>query len=183
MKALFLAASAAALTATLPASASVITIGDSLARSCYVSALVRDDGREALFACDRAFAEEALSFEDRVATHVNRGIVRMLSGDDRGAEQDFRAAIGLDPNQAEAWLNLGVLRYRQENSADAIAMFDRALALRTQSPALAYLGRGLANEHRGNLRAAYADLLRAQKLRPKWDKPARELARYEVRRR
>jgi len=33
------------------------------------------------------------------------------------------------------------------------------------------------------VKAAYADLQRATQLKPKWDAPARDLARYQVRRR
>ena len=38
-------------------------------------------------------------------------------------------------------------------------------------PALAYFGRGLANEDMGNIRDAYADYRRAAQLDPQWSAP------------
>ena len=49
-------------------------------------------------------------------------------------------------------------------------------------PEIAYYGRGLAHEDVGNVKAAYDDLQRAVALKPKWDAPAKDLARYQVRR-
>ena len=183
MKALFLAVGAAAATATLPASAQVMTIGSTLAEGCYRAAQSRDDRREALETCHRALREEALTYRDRVATLVNRGIVRMVKEDDEAARRDFRTAIALDANQPEAWLNMAILQLNHGDSAGAIPLFNRALELRTQAPEIAYYARGLAHEQRGNLGAAYADLSRAASLKPGWDKPAQELGRYRVRRR
>ena len=55
--------------------------------------------------------------------------------------------------------------------------------LGTERPEIAYYGRGLANEDVGNVKAAYDDLQRAVSLKPKWNAPAKDLARYQVRRR
>lgn len=182
MKAFILATTAVLLTATAPASASIITVGGSFAESCYHSAVARAKTVEALATCDQALAEQALTARDQMATHVNRGILRMIKGENAGAQADFDRALTIDPNEPEIWLNMGVLHFQQGDSDGAVRMFERAIALRTKAPALAYFGRGLANEDRGNLRAAYADLTRARELRPDWSEPARELARYRVRR-
>jgi len=181
MKAFVLAAGAAFLTATVPASASVVSLGGGFARACYVAAEAQNSSAITLRDCDLALAEQSLDARDIVATHVNRGILRMLGDNKIGAEADFRRAIELDPNEPEAWLNYGILRLNQKNSAAAIQMFERALALQTRRPELAYFGRALANEDRGNVRAAYVDLKRAQMLAPKWALPAEELSRYQVR--
>ena len=180
VRALFLAA--AAIFATIPASASVLTVGGSFAEGCFRFAESRVGTREALSTCDRAFTDQALSDEDEFATYVNRGIVKMHRGELNGAQADFDRAGTMDPTRGEPWLNLGVLRIKQGNARGAIAMFDKALALGTDSPEVAYYGRGLAHEDVGNLKAAYADLRKAIELRPKWSDPARELARYSVRR-
>ena len=60
-------------------------------------------------------------------------------------------------------------------------MVERALALNTRKPALAYFVRGLANEDRGNVKAAYADLVHARDLAPDWKEPGVELQRYKIR--
>lgn len=183
MKALILAVSASALTAAIPASAQVLTLGGSLAESCYVSALERDSSFQAIRTCNRAFVEQGLTRDDAFATHVNRGIVLMIRGDLAGARADFTRAAAMKPNRSEPWLNMAILRFNQGDSAGSIELFSRAIELGTNKPAIAYYGRGLAHEDAGNLNAAYADLRRAVSLQPGWAEPARELARYQVRQR
>lgn len=183
MKALVLAASAAMIAAAFPASAAVLTVGGSFAEGCYRFAQTRVGTVDAIDTCDRAFTDQALSYEDEFATHVNRGIVRMHRREFTGAQADFDRAVAMIPNRGEPWLNMGVLRLKQGDSAGAIPLFDKALALGTDAPEVAYYGRGLAHEDQGDLKSAYADLRKAVELRPRWSEPARELARYQVRRR
>jgi len=181
MKAFFLASAAVLSAATVPASASVITIGGSLAEACYHNAEARRALPEAIRECDRAFAEQALTFQDEFATHVNRGILHMIRRDFDNARADFDKAAAMQPNHPEPWLNMGIMRFNGGDSAGALALFTKALELGTSAPEVAYYGRALANEDRGNIRAAYADLKRALALKPDWVEPARELARYQVR--
>lgn len=182
MKALVLAAGAAALTVALPGSAEVMTIGGSFAHSCYLSAKARDSTSRALEECSQALTQEALTTHDRFATHVNRGILRMINRDYANAEQDYDRAIALDGRSGEPWLNMAIMRFNQRRAAEAIPLFDRALELGTIRPEVAYYGRALAHEDTGNVRAAYADLRRAVQLKPRWSEPAIDLARYQVRR-
>lgn len=174
---LFLAAAAAL---AVPTGASVTTIGDGFAVSCYKSAESRLANQQALAECDSALTE-ALGNDDRVATHVNRGILRLIKQDFAAAEADFNEAIRLDPREPEAWLNKGILLVKAGRSADAVTPLDRSLQLRTRRPALAYYARGLANEERGDVRAAYRDLKQAQAIAPEWREVATELARFQVR--
>jgi tetratricopeptide (TPR) repeat protein len=88
----------------------------------------------------------------------------------------------MDPARSEPWLNLATLRLKQGKSAEALPLFTRAIELGIEEPEFAYFGRGLAHEDVGNLKAAYADLRRAAELSPTWSEPAKELARYQVRR-
>ena len=183
MRALVLALGAAAIAATVPASAAILTVGGSFAEGCFRFAESRVATLDAMQTCDRAVSEEALSYDDEFATYVNRGIVRMHRKEFAGAQADFDRAVAMNPKRGEPYLNMAVLRFKQGDSAGAIPLFDKALAYGTDAPEAAYYGRGLAHEDTGNLKAAYADLRRAVELRPKWDEPARELARYQVRRR
>ena len=96
---------------------------------------------------------------------------------------DFDAAMAINPDQPEAWLNKGIALYQQGQPAAALPYFEGSIARRTSYQALAYYARGLANEDTGNIRAAYSDLRRAQALSPKWAAPKAELARYQVRQR
>jgi len=183
MKALFLAAATLGLCAGASANAATLTIGGSLARSCYEAAEARSSTSSDLDVCNRALTEEALLSADRVATHVNRGILRLVNREFQLADADFDRALAINPNQPEAWLNKGVSRLRQGDSAAAVPMIARAIELKTTRPALAFYTRGIAYEDRGDVKSAYADLVRARELEPRWDLPAKELARYQVRRR
>ena len=168
----------------LPLSAAqggIITIGEGFARSCYEASQKHDARPATIEVCNRAFTEQALDPHDEVATHVNRGILFYLTDNLSAANRDYDAAIALDPNEPEAWLNKGMAALKARNSEVAAPMFEKALALKTVRPALAYYGRAIANEDKGNLRQAYADLQRARDLEPRWPLPGEQLKRYVVR--
>ncbi|NUT00068.1 MAG: hypothetical protein HOP96_03725 [Sphingomonas sp.] len=183
MKALVLAVGVVGLTAALPASAGIMTIGGSYAEGCFKAAEQHSTTLESLNTCDRAFTEEALTRDDELATHVNRGILLMLRDDYGRAHSDFSLAMAMNPNRSEPYMNMAILKLRNGKSAEAVQLFSKAIELRTELPEVAYYGRALANEDVGNVKAAYADLQRATSLKPKWEAPARDLARYQVRRR
>jgi len=176
-------ATATGLMASTSAFAAVTVIGSSPARQCYLAAREQARGVPVLPECDLALSGGGtMDRYDTVATHVNRGILRMYSGNTGGAIADYDAAIGIDPDQAEAWLNKGIALMRSGGStAEALPVLDMALAKKTREPALAYFARALAHEDAGHVRAAYADLLKARELAPKWSAPARELKRYQRR--
>lgn len=166
---------------SVPAIAGVTVIGNSSARQCFEAAdsrmmpSIRD-----LRVCDSAFAEEALSRHDRVATHVNRGILRLRRGNVDPAIADFDMAMELDPRQPEAYLNKGAALIRIDNPAEALRLFTVALDYDTRRPELAHFGRAIANEELGNVREAYEDYRRASELDPDWAEPQTELRRFRV---
>lgn len=162
------------------ANAAIVTLGAGLARSCYEASQAQDNSPEAIRTCDRALEEQALDRHDLVATHVNRGILHYLSNDLASANRDYDAALAINPNEAEAWLNKAFAALKGGNDEVAMPLFVKAIDLRTVRPALAYYGRGVALENRGRLREAYADLLRARDLDPKWSVPGEELKRYQL---
>jgi tetratricopeptide (TPR) repeat protein len=175
---------AAALSAiAVPAVAAVTVLGNSSARMCYEAADARAvPSRDSLMRCDEALHEENLSSYDLVATLVNRGIIKLRMGDTSGAIEDFDGALKRDPNQAEAYLNKGVAVLRRPDGwAQAVSLFDSALAKNTRRPALAYYGRGVANEAGGHIREAYFDYREASRIEPQWHEPQAELTRFTVR--
>ena len=181
MRAIFLSTAAFALMGMAPTGAAVISVGGSSAESCYHAAAARDASDHGLRHCNSAVSAEVLPFDDLVASYVNRGVLRLVRSDYRSAEADFNQAMRLHANQPEAWLNKGIARYQQGDTLGAVKNFERALELHTSYPEIAYFGRALANEDRGDIRGAYADLKRASELKPKWEAPQRELARFQVR--
>ena len=180
---IIVAASLAAF--AVPAGAAVTVLGSTSARLCFEAADARiAPSRESLGRCDQALAEENLSDYDTVATYVNRGILKLRVGNYDPAIADFDMALARDPDQAEAYLNKGVALLRKPDGwAQAVPLFDAAIAKKTRRPALAYYGRGVANELAGHVKEAYFDYREASRIEPKWHDPQVELARFTVRER
>jgi len=164
-----------------PAAASVMVIGSSDARLCFEAAdsplmpQTRDMQR-----CNDALHAGALSTYETVATHVNRGILRLRRGLIDEAIADFDEAMAIDPNQPEAYLNKGAALIQRQNPSEATQMFTVALEHNTQRPAVAHYGRAVANEQLGNVREAYADYRAASELAPNWAAPRQDLQRFRV---
>jgi tetratricopeptide (TPR) repeat protein len=174
---------AAALTLAAPAGAAVIVIGNTAARVCYEAAEARLSPEPgSLQECDAALANDSILEDDRVATYVNRGILRMRTGAINGAVADFDAAIARNPKEPEAYLNKGMALLRRGDTDGAIPLFETALARHTRRPALAYYGRAVAKETKGRVKDAYLDYREASRIEPKWPEPKVELARFTVRR-
>ncbi|MBA2919850.1 tetratricopeptide repeat protein [Sphingomonas sp. MAH-20] len=181
---LFPCLAAAALLIPGAASASSMVIGSGLARMCFEAADAERATPGTLDACNRALADEPLSFDDQVATYVNRGIIRARMSDFAGALSDYDRAIRLDPGQAEAYLNKGALVLKvQHDWRQARDLFDAALDRHTRRPEIAYFGRAISNELAGDLAGAMADYQKASDLAPNWDEPKKELTRFSVRKR
>ncbi|MEA3028947.1 MAG: hypothetical protein QOJ53_2414 [Sphingomonadales bacterium] len=164
-----------------PAGASIMVIGNSDARLCFEAAdsplypHSRDVRR-----CDEALAHDALSSYEIVATHINRGILRLRRGLVETAIADFDTAMAIDPNQPEAYLNKGAALIQRANPTEAAQLFTVALEHNTSRPAVAHYGRAVANEQLGNVRAAYQDYRRASELDPHWSAPRADLLRFRV---
>ena len=175
------AAGLAACGLAAPAGASIVVLGSTDARMCFEAAdrpaypNVQDLRR-----CDDALQLSSLSAYEVVATHVNRGILRLRRGAIDQAISDFNEAITLDPNQPEAYLNKGAALLRRQNAGEAINLFTIALERNTTRPALAHYARGVANETLGNLSAAYRDYTAASRIAPDWRQPREELTRFRV---
>jgi tetratricopeptide (TPR) repeat protein len=183
MKIKILLTTAALIAVAAPAGGAVTVIGSSNARMCYEAADSKAmPSRGSLEPCNIALNGEARTEYDIVATHVNRGILRSRLGDMAGAMRDFDAALAIDPNQPEAYLNKGVVLIRQDNPDAALPLFTMALEKNTRRPALAYYGRGIAHEELGNIRSAYNDYKRAVEEDPEWKEPRKDLARFVIRR-
>ncbi len=174
-----LAALAAAV--SVPALGAVTVVGSSSARMCFEAAdsPMLPSARDLRF-CDNAFDEGAMSAHDTVATHVNRGILRLRRNQTDAAIADFDQAIRLDPRQPEAYLNKGAALIRLDNPTEALRLFTVAIEYNTTRPEIAHFGRAIANESLGNVRAAYNDYRRASELDPDWQDPQTELRRFRV---
>jgi tetratricopeptide (TPR) repeat protein len=173
---------AAALAAgAAPVAASVVALGSTDARLCYEAADSRmTPGGRDVRRCDNALLNDNLTNYETVATHVNRGILRLRRGLSDEAIADFDEAIRLDPDQPEAYLNKGAALLQRQSTSEALQLFTVALDRRTSRPAIALYGRAIANEQLGNVRAAYNDYRAASEAAPNWAEPRTELQRFRV---
>jgi tetratricopeptide (TPR) repeat protein len=175
---------AAALLIPGAASASSMVIGSGLARMCYEAADAERATPGTLDVCNRALSDEPLSYEDEVATFVNRGIIRARMSDFSGALSDYDRAIRLDPGEPEAYLNKGALVLKEQHDwRQARDLFDAVLEHHTRRPEFAYFGRAISNELAGDFAGAMADYQKASELAPNWEQPKKELTRFSVRKR
>lgn len=169
---------------TAPASAAITVLGTSRAASCYQAAENHVPTRRNIDTCLSALEEDPLSGRERVATHVNLGILYFFNQDYDTALARFDHALTLDPQEPEAVLNKAITFLRRdENGSQALPLFSQAIDMGTREPALAYFGRGLAHEMEGDLTAAYYDIRRAAELDPDWSVPEQNLTRFIVERR
>jgi tetratricopeptide (TPR) repeat protein len=177
---LLLAAGAAAALAA-PAFAGITVLGNTDARLCFEAAESTSlPGTGELRRCDDALTRDTLTGYETVATHVNRGILRLRRGQVDDAIADFDRAIALDPEQPESYINKGAALIRRNNPAEAVNLFTVALERNTRRPAVAHYGRAVAQEELGNVAAAYRDFRRASELDPNWREPRIELTRFRV---
>ncbi len=164
-----------------PACAAVSTFGTTSSRLCFEAADGSYGKRSGLDECNRALTEEALGTRDRAATHVNRGILRLMLKDVNGALADYNEAIVLKPNLGDAYLNRGFLFLRQGNKdEEALAELTRGIQLGSSNLAAGYYGRAFANELTGRVAEAYYDFKKAAELKPGWASPKEQLSRFQV---
>jgi len=150
--------------------------------ACFRAADSETRRPDAVDACAAALRNSDLTTYDRMATFVNRGIVRFRLEDFSGAIADFDEAMRIEPNQPDAMINRGITMLAAGHDIDQSADYiERGIAGGPQRPWIGYYGRAVANELAGRDAAAYRDYRRAQELRPGWALPRQALARFSVR--
>ena len=175
-------ASIAFATQHASAAESVTRFGSTRAQDCFHAADAHRQSREGIATCDAALSEDLLSKEDRAATLVNRGILRVLQKDNEGALADYAAGLALVPDLADAYVNRGMVYVRVSGKETlAIEEINKGLSFGSRDESVALFGRALAYEALGRVTDAYHDYKRAAELKPQWDAPKKELARFTVR--
>ena len=183
---LMLSAILAASAVATGAQAASLVIGGGQARACYEAARATEARGPApaaqMAACDQALETEALSVRDRAGTHINRGILHMSRKAYEAALADYSKAVRLWPESGVAHVNRGAALIALDRPEEGMAAIDLGLALKAEQPEKAYFNRGYARELLGDVKGAYLDFSRAAELRPDWDLPRKELARFTVHR-
>lgn len=154
--------------------------GPGAAGDCYKAAKFGAAPAAGIESCTRAIQSEVMSDHDLAGTYVNRGVIHMAMASFVPAQHDFEQAMKLDPKMGEAVVNHGGALIALKKYADGIAEISRGLELNPAEPEKAYFNRGLAYESLDDLKAAYYDYTKAAELKPNWDEPRAELARFTV---
>jgi tetratricopeptide (TPR) repeat protein len=74
-----------------------------------------------------------MTFDDRVAYYRSRAATALAQQSWAEAEQELQALVGISPNDATAWNNLGVALEHQKKDRAAVEAFARAAALSPDS--------------------------------------------------
>ncbi len=181
---LFCLTFAAAMTASAAAAAGAVTVlGGGMARECSEAALNGESEPRYEAICTQALETELLNLRDRAGTYVNRGILKLRRREFASAQFDFNRAVRTKPDLGEAYVNRGAASVGSKRYAEGLVDLNKALELGVEEPEKAYFNRALAYEGLDNLKAAYFDYQKAVELKPDWDMPKRELARFTVERR
>lgn len=138
-------------------------------------------GFTAMEICDRAVNGYDGSGENVAESYNNRGVLWFAQGNLEAALLDFGRAIRQQESMAQAHVNEGYTLIALQRWEAAVAAFTRGLELGTVEAAQAHYNRGVANEERGDLLAAYKDYQAAVRLAPDWEAPQQELSRFELR--
>lgn len=165
------------------AQANTLVIGNGLASDCSQEALKGRFDAQVLELCNLAIETQALRREDAAKTFVNRGVIHLRRNSLANAEKDFASAERLRPDMPEVFVNRGAIRIRQRRFEEAVADITKGLAMEPWEPEKAYYNRALAQEAMGELQAAYNDFRKASQLKPDWEEPKKELARFIVEKR
>lgn len=81
--------------------------------------------------------EKSAGVDGAIDAQLALGLYKKRKADLDGAAAHFERVVKLDQNRADAWVNLGAVRFLQNKTAEAEAAFDKALALDPRSiPAL-----------------------------------------------
>jgi tetratricopeptide (TPR) repeat protein len=165
------------------AGAAVTVLGGGMAKQCSEAALAGESDAHFEAVCTMALESELLGLRDRAGTYVNRGILKLRRKEFASAQFDFNRAIETKPDLGEAYVNRGAAAVGAKRYAEGLVDLNKAIELGIEEPEKAYYNRALAYEGLDDLKAAYFDYQKAVELKPDWDQPKRELARFTVERR
>jgi len=110
----------------------------------------------------------ALIADPKLAEAYNmRGLIYANLGDDKLAEDSYRRALQLAPQDADSMQNYGYFLCQQKRYPEANAMFDQALAVpRYRDPARTWLTKGVCLAFAGQFAESEAALSRGHAIEP-----------------
>ena len=162
------------------ASAQVLVVGNSRARSCYLAAKNGFASDDLIKTCSASLADENLSLKDRAATYDNRGIMENTLGRLDQALASFADAIAIDASLGDAHVNRGTVLIRQKKYDDALAEINEGIGLGMAFPHIGYYNRAVAEELLGRYRDAYYDYMHVLELEPGFSAARERLKMFRV---
>jgi len=94
-------------------------------------------------------------------TYANLGAAYRATGQVAQAQENYNKALGINPNQFNAWLGLGLIAQKQGRLEEAMADLSRSTELQPTSRAYLALGQALAQSGRNaEARAAFEQALK-----------------------
>jgi tetratricopeptide (TPR) repeat protein len=160
--------------------------GESCWRAALASTLIHMDSAvqearwkaDSIALCDFAISGPELTRQDLANTWVNRGILEMSRENYRTAEDNFREALRMYPKLAEAHVNLGSTMINLHRYEEGIVETKLGIDLKSKDVERAYYNLGIAYEYLGKLQEAYDSYKMAAQLKPTWQDPKDEMARF-----
>lgn len=167
------------------ADAAVAVLGNRLAYSCYHAAEFGLAARDGEQTCTSALNNEALSVHDRVATFINRGVLRSNLHRNAEALADYDFAISHaryleDPDLGVAYVDRSAVLNAMGRFDEALESVNKGLNLKTRLPEIGYYNRAVAYEGLGDVRRAYYDYKQALALKPGFGEAVEQLKRFRV---
>lgn len=138
------------------------------ATSAQFAAATNDIGSVDEEPCDRALKSDALNFKDRVATLINRGVIRVANGEVQAGYNDYEKVLEISPDTPETYVNLGNMYLVGKKFETAVEFYNKSLELKIRQVHVALTNRGMAYENLGNFSAAEADYRKAIEIAPAW---------------
>lgn len=161
-------------------SASTLVMGNGHAADCSHLVIAGKFDNITLDICNLAIDTDFLERGDRSKTLVNRSVVYIRRGKMELAQRDLDNAERLDRGLPEIFINRGAVLIRQKRFEEAVTQISKGLALQPMEPEKGYFNRAVAREALDDLQGAYMDFRRAAELKPDWESPKAEMARFKV---
>ncbi|MDR2518615.1 MAG: tetratricopeptide repeat protein, partial [Spirochaetaceae bacterium] len=129
------------------------------------AALIRNDDPVLAEITRPLGAQNAPAVTENALDRLTRGKAAFAQGDYDLAIANYTAALGIDPNYADASYNRGIAYYNKKDYDRAVADFTAALGINPNF-ADAYVYRGIAYRNKGDYDKAVADYTQALKIQP-----------------
>jgi tetratricopeptide (TPR) repeat protein len=161
------------------ASAVVVVIGSSIAHSCFVAAKTGANAVDGIAMCSEALKEEGLSPHDEAGTHVNRGVLENILGQQDNALSDFNQALSIYP-LGDAYIDRGATLISLSRYDEAMADINKGIDLGPSYPHIGYYNRAVAEELMGRWKESYYDFKHVLELEPNFTKASDQLKNFIV---